>query len=299
MRGAHKAGFVAIIGRPNVGKSTLMNRMVGQKVSIISPRPQTTRNRILGIKSRPEGQIVFVDTPGIHRATALFNREMVRTALKAAEDADLILWMIEATDPDSDEDHFILENLRAARPAMILAINKVDLIQKDLLLPMIERYAALLPFAEIVPISATEGDNVDRLEELLVKHLPEGQPFYPEEQLTDRPERFLYGEIIREKIFHLTHQEVPYGVAVEVEGVTEREETGVLEVRATIYVEKDSQKAIVIGAGGGMLKRIGELARKEIEGLAGRKVYLGLWVKVAEAWRRDAAALRRFGYLQS
>jgi len=294
-----RAGFVAIIGRPNVGKSTLMNRLLGQKLSITSPRPQTTRNRILGIKSRPDAQIVFLDTPGIHRAGSLFNQEMVKAALKTVEEADLVLWLVEAPDPLTPDDQVILEALRSGARPKLVAINKVDLVAKPTLLPLIAELSQLLPGTEIVPISATAGDNLDRLEDLLAKALPEGPPLFDPDQVTDLPERFFIGELIREQVYRLTQQEVPYAVAVEVEAVRARTGQGLTDVVATIYVEKPSQKAIVIGKGGGMLKEIGSRARPGIEELLGTRVYLQLWVKVLEAWRRDAATLRRLGYLES
>lgn len=297
-REGFKVGFIALIGRPNVGKSTLMNRLLGHKVSIISEKPQTTRNRILGIKTLPSAQLLFLDTPGIHRAHALFNREMVKTAMRALEDADVVLWMVEAPAPLTEDDQLILQALKKVKTPVLLAINKIDLIKKVELLPLIEQFAGSFPFQEIVPISATLGENVDRLEALLISYLPEGPPFYPPDQLTDRPERFIIGEIIREKVFHLLHQEIPYAVAVEVEEVREREERPMIYIQATIYVEKDSQKGILIGSQGRMLKKIGQLAREEIEALLGSQVFLNLWVKVRPHWRKDEEALRRFGYLQ-
>lgn len=297
MASEFKAGYVTIVGRPNVGKSTLLNRLLGQKLSIVSPLPQTTRHRILGIKSLPGAQIVFLDTPGIHRSERLFNRGMVRAALRTLEEADLILWMIDVEAPETPDDQLIQAELAGAKPPIYLLINKVDRVAKDLLLPIIDRYQARLPFREIVPISATAGDNVDRLEALLVRDLPEGPLFFPEDQITDRPERFLIAEMIREQAFHLLHQELPYAVAVTVGQVREREGTDLVDVRATIYVEKDSQKGIVIGAGGQMLKKIGQRARREIEALLGRRVNLQLRVKVREAWRKDERALRELGYL--
>ncbi len=293
-----KAGYVAIVGRPNVGKSTLLNRLLGQKVAIVSPRPQTTRNRILGIKSLPGAQIVFVDTPGIHRSEQLFNREMVRSALRALQDADLILWMVDAEAPETPDDLLILEQLKRAKPSVYLLINKVDRVGKGLLLPIIERFRDRLTFREIIPISATAGDNVDRLEDLLVRDLPPGHPFFPEDQLTDRSERFVIAELIREQAFFLLRQELPYAVAVTVEQVREREGTPLVDVGATLYVEKDSQKGIVIGAGGQMLKKIGQRAREQVEALLGRRVNLQLRVAVREAWRRDERALRELGYLE-
>ena len=293
-----KAGFVALIGRPNVGKSTLMNRLLGHKVSIISEKPQTTRNRIIGIKTLPSAQLLFLDTPGIHRAKVFFNREMVKVAMKALEEADLVLWMVEAPAPLTEDDQFILQALKTVKTPLILAINKIDLVRKVELLPVIERFAQLLPFKEIIPISATLGDNVDRLEALLIAYLPEGPPFYPPDQLTDQPERFIIGELIREKVFHLCHQEIPYSVAVEVEEMKERKDRPLIDIQATIYVEKDSQKGIVIGSQGRMLRKIGRLAREEIEAFLSSQVFLSLWVKVRPNWRKDEEALRRLGYLQ-
>jgi GTP-binding protein Era len=296
-----RVAYVTIIGRPNVGKSTLVNRLLQQKLSIVSPRPQTTWHRILGIRNLPQAQLLFLDTPGMHKSEAVFNQSLVRSALRAMADADIILWLIDASQPEDPDDQLILEQLRERTPArahVLLALNKVDLVEKPLLLPRIAHWQEAYPFAEIIPISATEGDNVDRLESVLVQYAPAGQPFYPPEELSDRPERFFVAEIIREKVFALLHQELPYAVAVQVEAVRAREGRGLTDVEATIYVEKDSQKAIVIGAGGQMLKKIGALARPEIETMLETRVFLRLWVKVLEGWRKDAAALRRFGYLE-
>ncbi len=295
---SYKSGFIAIVGRPNVGKSTLMNRLLGQKVSIVSPRPQTTRAKIMGIKNLPGAQLIFLDTPGIDKSGGYFHRLMVKTAMNSLEGADLILWMVEAPDPLSQDDKLILETLRSVKSPILLAINKVDLVEKERLLPTIDRFRALLPFAEIVPISAAEGDNVALLESLLVQYLPEGQPLYPLDQLTDQPERFIIAELIRERVFRLVYQEVPYAVAVLVEQVRTREGRALTDVEATIYVEKDSQKAIIIGRGGAMLKKIGELARPEIEKLLGTQVFLKLLVKVRSDWQKDDEALKQLGYLQ-
>jgi GTP-binding protein Era len=296
-----RVAYVAILGRPNVGKSTLMNRLLQDKLSIVSPRPQTTWHRILGIRNLPQAQLLFLDTPGIHKSDAVFNQGLVRAALSAMADADIILWLIDASQPEDLDDQLILQQLRqrkAPQAPVILAPNKVDLVEKPLLLPLIERWGEIFPFAEIVPISATEGDNVDRLESLLVRHAPMGQPLYPPDELSNRPERFFIAEIVREKAFTLLRQELPYAVAVQVEAVKARENQDLTDVEATIYVEKESQKGIVIGAAGKMLKRIGELARPEIEALLGTRVFLRLWVRVVEGWRKDPAALRRFGYME-
>ena len=296
---SHKSGFVAIVGRPNVGKSTLMNRLLGQKVSIVSPRPQTTRTKIMGMKSLPDAQLIFLDTPGIDRAGGYFHRLMVKTATNSLEEADLILWIVEAPDPFSQGDKLILEILKRVKSPVLLAINKVDLVEKESLLPVIDRFGTLLSLAEIVPISATQGDNVALLESLLVRYLPEGPTLYPPDQLTDQPERFTIAELIRERVFRSVYQEVPYAVAVLVEKVRAREGRALTDVEATIYVEKDSQKAIIIGRGGGMLKRIGESARPEIEKLLGTQVFLKLWVKVRSDWQKDDEVLKRLGYLHA
>ncbi|MBZ0168349.1 GTPase Era [Candidatus Methylomirabilis lanthanidiphila] len=294
----HKSGFIVIVGRPNVGKSTLMNRLLGHKVSIVSPRPQTTRTQIRGIKNLPGAQLIFLDTPGIDKSGGYFHRLLVKTATNSLEGADLILWMVEAPDPLSQDDKLILEILKRVTSPILLAINKVDLAEKESLLPTIDRFRTLLTFAEIVPISATAGDNVALLESLLVQYLPEGPPLYPLDQVTDQPEQFIIAELIRERVFRSVYQEVPYAVAVLVEKVRAREGRALTDVEATIYVEKDSQKAIIIGRGGGMLKRIGELVRPEIEKLLGTQVFLKLWVKVRSDWQKDDEALKRLGYLQ-
>jgi GTP-binding protein Era len=296
-----RAGYVALIGRPNVGKSTLVNRLLDQKLSIVSRRPQTTWHRILGIKNLPGAQLLFLDTPGMHKSEAVFNQGLIRAARRAMADADILLWLIDASRPEDPDDGLILDEIRGrevTKAPVVLALNKVDLIEKPLLLPLIARWQETYVFAEIVPISAMTGDNVDRLESLLVRHAPAGQPFYSPEELSDRPERFFIAEIIREQAFALLHQELPYAVAVEVEAVKAREGRDLTDVEATIYVEKAAQKGIVIGAGGKMLKKIGEGARPAIEELLGSRVFLRLWVKVQEGWRRDEAALRRFGYLE-
>ncbi|MBI4841877.1 MAG: GTPase Era [candidate division NC10 bacterium] len=299
--GEFRSAYVAIIGRPNVGKSTLVNRLLQQKLSIVSPRPQTTWHRILGIRNLPQAQLLFLDTPGMHKSDAVFNQGLVRAALRAMADADVILWLIDASQPDDPDDQLILEQLREqkARSApVILGLNKVDLVKKPMLLPLIARWRETYPFADIVPISAATGDNVDRLESVLLRHAPVGHPFYPPEELSDRPERFFIAEILREQAFALLHQELPYAVAVQVEAVKAREGKDLTDVEATIYVEKEGQKGIVIGAGGQMLKRIGERSRPEIEALLGTRVFLRLWVKIQEGWRKDVTALKRFGYLE-
>ncbi|MDH7500775.1 MAG: GTPase Era [candidate division NC10 bacterium] len=291
-----RSGFVAIVGRPNVGKSTLLNRLLGQKISIVSAKPQTTRFRILGIKTVPHAQMVFVDTPGVHPAGSRLNQELSRVAFAALKDSDLLLWMIEAGSDLDEDDHSLWEKIKEAGRPTFLLINKIDLLPRKRLLPLISRLASLGPFAEIVPISALRGENLERLEELILKYLPEGPALFPEGQITDQPERLLTAEFIREKIFQSTHQEIPYAVAVVVEEFREIQEKGLVTIDATIYVEKESQKGILIGKGGEALKRIGEAARREIEHLLGSRVYLRLWVKVKRDWRKDREALRQLGY---
>jgi GTP-binding protein Era len=243
--------------------------------------------------------MIFLDTPGIHHAESLFNRELVKLSLKTLAEVDLILWMMDASDPLSDEDQLVHGHLQDTKAPVVLALNKVDLVKpKQRLLPAIEACQRLIPAAEVVPISATEGVNLNLLEEILLRYLPEGPPLFPAEQTTDQPRHLIVAEIIREKVFELVHQEVPYGVAVQVDEMEERPGTALIDIQATIYVERDSQKGIIIGEGGRMLKRIGQQARQEIERVFGTHVYLGLWVKVHRAWRKNEEALRRFGYLQ-
>ncbi|HTU01221.1 MAG TPA: GTPase Era [Candidatus Sulfotelmatobacter sp.] len=300
-RDGFRAGYVAIIGRPNVGKSTLMNRLVGQKLSIVSPKPQTTWHKILGIRNLPQAQLLFLDTPGIHQSGAAFNQGLIRAAFTALADADVILWLVDASQSPHPDDDEILKELRRKPPraAVILALNKVDAVEKPLLLPLIDRWRQAYAFADIVPISARAGDNIDRLEQLVVARLPVGPAFYPPEELTDRPERFFVAEILRERAFALLRQELPYALAVEVESVRRREDRELTDVEAILYVEKESQRGIVIGTGGQMLKRLGATARLEIEALLGTPVFLQLQVKVMEGWRKDPAALKRFGYLEA
>ena len=296
-----KAGYVAVIGRPNVGKSTLVNRLVGQKLSIVSPRPQTTWHRILGIRNLPNAQLLFVDTPGIHESGAVFNQGMIQSAIAALGDADVILWVVDASQPDDPDDQSILAEIERQPPGkpLLLILNKVDRVAKPELLPRIAAWQARHPFREIIPLSARSGHNVDRLQAILLREIPVGHALYPPDELSDRSERFFIAEILRERAFELLRQELPYAVAVEVEAVRAREGREFTDVEATLYVEKDSQKGIVIGVGGAMLKRIGSQARPEIEALVGTPVFLALTVKVLPGWRKDPAALKRFGYLES
>lgn len=294
----HRSGFVALVGRPNVGKSTLLNRLLGQKMAIVSPRPQTTRNRITGIKTVPGAQIVFVDTPGLGALPGKLGEFMTRTALKALEDVDLICLVAEATEDPALLDEPALKAVAGAQAPVILALNKVDQVSpKERLLPLIDAYRTRHPFLEVIPISATEGTNVDRLEAAILEALPPGPAYYPEETTTDQPETFFVAEIIREKLFLLTREEIPYASAVRVEELAERPGRDLLYIRAVVFVERDPQKAIVIGEGGRMLKRIGQAARQELEAFFGIRVYLELEVRVRRHWRRDDRALREFGYL--
>jgi GTP-binding protein Era len=291
-----RSGFVSLIGRPNVGKSTLLNLLLGQKIAIISPKPQTTRNRILGVKNLPAGQIIFLDTPGIHRSGNLLNQSMVRAALATLQEVDVVCLLIEANDPDHEENDWIVENLQKVRKPVFLAINKIDLVPKGNLLSIMERFSQKRPFEQIVPISALLGDGVDILVRELLKILPEGPRLFPEDMVTDLPERFLAAELIREKVFQLTREEIPYATAVVIEEFKEREEKNLVVIRATIQVERETQKGILIGEKGKRLKEIGRLAREEMEALLGVRVFLELWVKVEKNWRGDALALRRLGF---
>ena len=291
-----KSGFISLIGRPNVGKSTLLNFLLGEKIAIISPKPQTTRNRILGIKNLPSAQMIFLDTPGIHRSKALLNQSMVRTALATLQEVDAVCFLIEADFPDHEENDWILENLRKVQRPVFLIINKIDRVPKEKLLPIMERYSRRHPFQHLIPISALLGEGIDILVNELLKTLPGGPQLFPEDMVTDLPERFLAAEMIREKVFHLTREEIPYATAVVIEDFKEREEKNLVVIRATIQVERDSQKGILIGGKGRMLKEIGRLAREEIEALLGVRVFLELWVKVEKDWREDPRALHRLGF---
>ena len=293
----HRSGFVALAGRPNVGKSTLLNRLLGQKIAIVSPKPQTTRNRITGIRTLPGAQIVYVDTPGLYPPRGKLGQFMAATAAQALEDVDGVVLVAEATEAPAALDLSPLPLLEDVTAPVLLALNKMDLVpDKRRLLPLLEAYAACRPFRELIPISAADGTGVDRLEAAILTLLPAGPSFYPHDQITDQPETFFVAERIREKIFLLTRQEVPYAAAVRVEELVERPESGRLYIRAVIFVEQPSQKAIVIGEGGAMLKRIGQAARRELEAFFGVPVYLDLWVQVRKHWRRDDAALRELGY---
>lgn len=290
-----KTGYVALIGRPNVGKSTLLNRLVGQKLSIVSRRPQTTRHRVLGIKTNEHAQILYIDTPGIHRAASrALNRYLNKTAANALVGVDVAVWLIDGKGFRSD-DCLVAEKLAAANVPTILAINKVDQIQdKKTLLPLIAEADARYPFDAIVPISGIKGINLDSLERSIIERLPEGAPIFPEDQITDKPERFFAAEIIREKLFHYLGDEVPHRLTVEIESFTE--EQNLVRIYAVIWVEQQGQKKIVIGKQGELLKKSGQKARLELESFLGRRVYLNLWVKVKRGWSDDGDLLKRLGY---
>jgi GTP-binding protein Era len=291
----HHSGFVAIIGRPNVGKSTFMNRILGEKIAIMSPKAQTTRNKINGIYTTPDAQIVFVDTPGIHKPKNELDTYMDKAALSTLNQVDAILFMVEADEEKGPGDGYIMRQLAEVKKPVYLIINKIDLVKPDDLLPLIESYQHDYAFAQVFPISATMGNNVDELLTALTDALPVGPQYYPEDQLTDHPEYFVVGELIREKILELTRDEVPHAVAVQVERMKDRE-GGKLQIEAYIIVERDSQKGIIIGRGGQMLKQIGIRARHDIENLLGDKVNLKLWVRVQKNWRDNNAYLKSLGY---
>jgi GTP-binding protein Era len=293
LAGAPRFGFVAIVGRPNVGKSTLLNRLVGQKVAIVTSKPQTTRNRILAVRSTTDTQMVFFDTPGIHKPEHTMNRRMVELALASLKRVDLALLLVDVTKPFGSGDEYVLARIREARVPVILGINKVDRIKKADVLPVIDAYQRQFEFAEIVPLSALAGENVDVLVKVLEKRLPEGEFLYPPDTLTDLPERFFVAEIVREKILEETREEVPYAAAVLIEAWTEGAD--LTRIEASILVERDSQKGILVGKGGSMLKKIGTAARQDIETFLGAKVFLGLHVKVRSAWRENARFLSELG----
>ena len=291
-----KSGFVSILGRPNVGKSTLFNRLLGDKIAIIAEKPQTTRNRILGIKHVEGGQLIFLDTPGIHPGRSELNRRMVRTAIASGRDADVLLFLIEAASPLVEKDQQMIKSLTGSKGVPFLVINKMDLVKRKNLLPIMDQYQKLHPFKEIIPISAMTGEGIDILLEEILKVLPESPPYYPEDMVTDQTERFWVSETIREKVIHQTYQEIPYSTAVTIEEFKEHSEKNLVVIKATIHVERDSQKKILIGKGGEKMRRIGEAARKEVEAFLGARVFLELWVTVERNWTQNPQALNRLGY---
>ncbi len=297
MQNNFHSGFVAILGRPNVGKSTFLNRVVGQKIAIMSDKAQTTRNKIQGIYTEDDAQIVFIDTPGIHKPHSRLGDFMVESALSTLNEVDAVLFMVNATQKRGRGDDFIIERLKNVKKPIYLVINKIDQIHPDKLLQIMDDYRNTLDYAEVFPISALEGNNCPELIESLVNTLPEGPQYYPADQITDHPERFIAGELIREKVLELTREEVPHSVAVVVDRIY-REDAEKVLVQATIVVERNSQKGIIIGKGGKMLKQIGVKARKDIELMLGDKVYLELWVKVQPNWKDRQVDLQALGYKQ-
>ncbi|MDD5269733.1 MAG: GTPase Era [Candidatus Omnitrophica bacterium] len=290
-----KSGFIAIVGRPNVGKSTVLNRLVGEKVAIVTEKPETTRNRIQGILTNKDAQVVFVDTPGIHKPKNLLGKYITKAAKDSLLEVDLVIFIIDMTKGITDEDKLIFKLVKEAGKPALLLINKVDLKSKSLALPLIEEAAKLYDFKELIPTSALTGDNMDAVLAMAIKHLPYGPKMFPDSQFTDKTERFMAGEIVREKALELTHEEVPHSIAVLIEEFAERPKK-VTFIRATIYVERQSQKKIIVGHRGQMLKYIGEAARRDIQKLIGRHVFIELWVKVHENWRKDPRALKILGY---
>ncbi|MEE8823778.1 GTPase Era [Lentilactobacillus sunkii] len=288
------SGFIAIVGRPNVGKSTFLNRVIGQKIAIMSDKPQTTRNKIQGVYTTKDAQIVFIDTPGIHKPQNKLGDFMMESALSALKEVDAVLFMVNATEHRGAGDNFIIDQLKNVDKPLYLLINKIDEISPDDIMPIIEQYKNALEFKDVYPISALQGNNVPELIDTLIKELPNGPQYYPADEVTDHPERFVISELIREKVLELTRQEIPHSTAVVIESI--KTEESLLRIRATIIVERDGQKGIVIGKGGSMLKKIGTLARKDIENMMGNKVFLELWVKVEPHWRDKANLLNSYGY---
>jgi GTPase len=293
---AFKSGFISIIGRPNVGKSTFINRVIGQKIAIMSDKPQTTRNKVQGVLTTNNAQYIFIDTPGIHKPKHKLGDFMMKVAQNTLKEVDVILFMVNAEEGFGRGEEFILEKFQTVKTPIFLIINKIDRIHPDKLLTVIESYNEKFQFAEIIPISALEGNNIDRLLEVVWKYLPEGPQYYPADQVTDHPERFIITELIREKALHLTREEVPHSLAVVLEKMEKDPNKDMIHVMATIIVERDSQKGIVIGKQGKMLKEIGKRARVDIENLLGSKVFLEVWVKVQKDWRNKASQLRDYGF---
>ena len=290
------SGYIAIIGRPNVGKSTLLNRILGQKVAITSNKPQTTRNRILGIHNFSGGQALFVDTPGIHKAKGKLNRFMVDQAVGACADVDLILFLVEADDSPGGGDEYILKLLEKSSVPVFLILNKIDLVKPPRLLRLIKQYSERFKFAEVIPLSARGGDGVPQMLQAIEPYLPEGPQYYPDDILTDQPERFIVAELVREKIMRRTNEEIPYGVGVQVESFEEKPEKNLVVIQAMIHVERDSHKKIIVGKGGQMIKTIGQEARKDMERLLGTRVFLELFVRVDKDWSQSERMLRELGY---
>lgn len=292
----YKSGFISIIGRPNVGKSTFLNHVVGQKIAIMSDKPQTTRNRVQGVVTTDDAQFIYIDTPGIHKPKHRLGDFMVKVARNTLAEVDIIMFMVNAEQKIGPGDRYILEMLEHTKKPVFLIINKIDLVHPDALLETIVTYKEEYDFTEIVPISALQGNNVDRLLETLKKYLPEGPQYYPEDQVTDHPERFIIAEFIREKVLHATREEIPHSVAVVIEKIERDDKLDMINIMATIVVDRDSQKGIVIGKQGSLLKEIGTKARRDIEMLLGTKVFLELWVRVQKDWRNKPGRLKEYGF---
>ncbi len=293
----HKSGFVSIIGRPNVGKSTFVNRVIGHKIAIMSDKAQTTRNKIQGVMTRDDAQIIFIDTPGIHKPKHKLGDYMMRVAKNTLSEIDAIMFMVNVNEDIGRGDEYIMEMLKNVKTPIFLVLNKIDLVHPDTLMPKIEQYQSYMDFTDIIPISALEGLNVDHFIDVLKSFLPEEPKYYPDNQISDHPEQFVVSEIIREKILHLTSEEIPHAIGVNVDRMIKEDEDRV-RIEATIYVERDSQKGIVIGKGGKKLKEVGKRARRDIEMLLGSKVYLELWVKVQRDWRNKVNFIRQIGYVE-
>jgi GTP-binding protein Era len=291
-----RSGFVSIIGRPNVGKSTLINRLLGQKLVIISDKPQTTRNKIHCVLTREDGQIIFIDTPGIHKPKHKLGSYMVNVAVQTLTEVDLILFVCDGENPPGGGDQFVVEKIKQAKTPTILVVNKIDQISKNDLVVRLDEYNQLHDWNEVIPLSALTGDNVNRLVDTIINYLPEGPQYYPEDMVIDQPERFIVAELVREKVLKLTREEIPHSVAIEVIEMQKRGKSDTIYVRVHIYVERDSQKGIIIGKGGEMLKGIGAEARGDIERLLGSKIYLDLLVKVKKDWRNSSSLLKDLGY---
>lgn len=293
--GKFRSGFVAIIGRPNVGKSTLMNHLIGQKIAIMSDKPQTTRNKIHGVYTTEDTQIVFLDTPGIHKPQSKLGNYMMQTAESALKEVEAALFLVDVSEGIGGGDRFIIEQLKKVKTPVFLVMNKIDKVEPEQLLPMITQYNELYEFAETVPISALNGNNVSRLLEQISRYLPEGPQYYPADQITDHPEQFVCAELIREKILHMSREEIPHSIAVTIEDMRVQE-NGVVYIGAVIFVERDSQKGIIIGKRGDFLKEVGKQARKDIEALLGSRTFLELWVKVKKDWRNQDRVLKDLGF---
>ncbi|EGQ3398613.1 GTPase Era [Staphylococcus pseudintermedius] len=293
----YKSGFVTIIGRPNVGKSTFVNRVIGHKIAIMSDKAQTTRNKIQGVMTQQDAQIVFLDTPGIHKPKHKLGDYMMKVAKNTLSEIDAVMFMVNVNEEIGRGDEYIMEMLKTVKTPVFLVLNKIDLVHPDALMPRIEQYQRYMDFAEIIPISALEGHNVDHFINVLKSYLPEGSQYYPDGQISDHPEQFVVSELIREKILQTTSEEIPHAIGVNVERMTQESEDRV-HIEAVIYVERDSQKGIVIGKGGKKLKEVGKRARLDIEHLLGSKVYLDLWVKVQKDWRNKSSFIKQMGYVE-